>query len=87
MTKDIEIGQDLGKVTLKVKSTVSKQLKEYMDSIGYDAERHDICNIIEEGDVVLFKCVHYNALTAADKEYFRIEFVYETDLKADTQKR
>jgi hypothetical protein len=77
MIKESEIKKDLGKVNVKVKSDVYNQIKDYMTNSGYNVNNCDICSVVEDGNVIFFKFVHYSIPTMATEKYYRIEFAYE----------
>jgi hypothetical protein len=76
MIKESEIKKDLGKVT-EVKSDVYNQIKDYMANSGYNVKTCDICSVVEYGNVIFFKFVHYSIPTMATEKYYRIEFAYK----------
>lgn len=77
-----EIKKDFGTVVLKERTTdVRQQVKTFMSENGYNVKECDVCSVkcdeSEDGDVVMFKFVHYFTPTMLTEPYYKIEFIYE----------
>ena len=72
-----EIKKDFGQVIIPKMKNRYEMIHDFMESHGFNVKYCDICNIVEEDSILLFKFVHWSVPTAMTEPYYKIEFVIQ----------
>ncbi len=78
MSKDIK--KDFGQIVTDLvvdNVNVRDQIRTFMSANGYNVDKCDICNVIQDGSTILFKFVHWTVPTMATEPFYRIEFIIQ----------
>lgn len=72
-----DLKKDFGLVKVDDLTDVRENIRKHMDANGYNVDKCDICNVINQGPETFFKFVHYSVPTMATEPFYRIEFIME----------